>query len=479
VHTAHACSRPRGRTRINASTKTYRDVAIELLVEFSRPWSRYQPVPEHCQKVSGEGLSCRRWSLGFGFGVESRLGSRGSSRDEESSGLGHQVPVPLPLLRFVTLSQDPHEHHTHRNNKTYDGMAAPSPKTDPPHWFWRGVQSAIFYYVSCTPIVEFQHKKQRRKEAKLAQKEVVTQQPGLIQQPRAFQTNPQWTEEVLLGPGPPKGWEPHAFVRESKKRSKRQTSDRKSDEQPEPPRRPSYEHRISSALENVKGTLRSSLHPEHWNWKRYDREDEWLGGFSNTMTRMWDKMATSVGHGNEENGPGQSLKRTKTDESDKIDYTRGHIPAVNDLHPPVVSQLPTRSEEVAWMILPPPSRAVMEGKKPPMEETAPRKPLCVIGRPPPVQPKHVRTRTIDDMSVQTEDIEVWDATSVDSEDSTTATPPPTRLEVKKRSPNMFDTLSDTEMFKVRPTPRSRPASWQFHYVIPSPLPSPPAPVHVQ
>lgn len=386
------------------------------------------------------------------------------------------MSLTLPLSHLVTLSlQSTHEQHYLRHVHR-DGMAAPPPKTDPPHWFWRGVQSAIFYYVSCAPVVEFQHKRQRRKEAKQAQNEVVTRQPGLIQQPRAFQTNPQWTEEVLLGPGPPKGWEPHAFVRESKKKSKRAASQKKDVELP--PRRPSYEHRISSTLENVKGTLRSSLRPETWNWKRYDREDEFLGGISSTMTRMWDRMATSVGHNLDEPDAGHHLKRTHTNESDKVDYTRGHNPAVNDLHPPVVSQLPTRREEVAWMILPPPSRAVMEGKKPPMEETAPRKPLCVIGRPPSAAKQEQPEKPRDEGSGEPEDIEVWDAASVGSDDSTTATPPPPRLEVKKRPSNMFDTLSDTEMFKVRPTPRSRPASWQFHYVIP-PLPSPPAPVHVQ
>lgn len=353
-------------------------------------------------------------------------------------------------------------------------MAAPSPNTDPPHWFWRGVQSAIFYYVSCTPVVEFKHKQQRRKEAKLAQKEVVTLQPGLIQQPRAFQTNPQWTEEVLLGPGPPKGWEPHAMLRDAKKKFKRAPEE--PDDSEAAPGRPSLEHRVSSALENVKGTLRTSLHPERWNWKRYDREDEFLGGFSNTMTRMWDKMAASVGHSSDDPAAGHYMKRIKTDESEKYDYTRGHVPAVNDLHPPVVSQLPARPEEVAWMMLPPPSAAVMEGKKPPMEETAPRKPLCIMGRPP-IRVERETSVPAQDDPVDSSSIEVWDAASVDSDVSMAATPPQ-RLEVKKSLPNMFDPLSDTEMFKVRPTPRSRPASWQFHYVIP-PIPSPPPPVHVQ
>ena len=67
----------------------------------------------------------------------------------------------------------------------------------------------IFYYVSLTPCIEYKYKRRRKHEAKQAEKaeaEIVSQQPGLVRQPRAFQTNEQWAEELMLGPGPPKGW---------------------------------------------------------------------------------------------------------------------------------------------------------------------------------------------------------------------------------------------------------------------------------
>jgi hypothetical protein len=363
-------------------------------------------------------------------------------------------------------------------------MAAPEPNTDPPHWFWRGVQSAIFYYVSCSPCIEFQHKKQRRQEAKVTKQETVNQQPGLRRPPRAFETNEEWKEELLMGPGPPKGWQPHPWVKEAQKKNiKRKSGDHKEEEAPMG--RPSHERRISAAFENVKDTLRV-LHPEKWNWKRYDREDEWLGGLSTTVTRAWDKLAASVGHmGEEPNSQTHTgRKRANTNESDNFDYTRLHHPPVNDLHPPVVSSLPLNTNEAAWMVLPPPSAAVMAGKKPPMEETETRKPLCVIGRRPPVAApaSSIRPHSPGGGTIETSSIEVWDATSVQSDESVDVTPPP-RVEVKKRSPDMFatlETMSDTEMFKLRPEPRARPASWQFHYVIPSPspLPSPAAAVHV-
>lgn len=291
-----------------------------------------------------------------------------------------------------------------------------------------------------------------------------------------------------MGPGPPKGWEPHKFLRDARKKLKRNPEpDRETEseldiESQQPVGRPSYERRISSALENVKGTLKSSLHPEKWNWKRYDREDEFLGGFHHTVRGMWDKVTSSVGHGDDPNSM-QSLRRERTTESERIDYTRGHIPAVNDLHPPVVSQLPATREEVAWMILPPPSADIMAGRKPPAEEIGQRKPLCIIGR---IQPKPDSARatpvlvdksTIDDTS----SLEVFDAESVAASESAPSTPPPARIEINKRALHMFDALSDTEMFKspARPPVQPRPRSWQFHYVIPSPVISPPSPVQIQ
>src|SRR5271170_4357159 len=76
-------------------------------------------------------------------------------------------------------------------------------------WFWRGTQSAIFYYISCAPCMSYKHKRKRRKEAirnEKARSEVVSTQPGIIPQPGPFQTNEAWGEEMVAGPGPPKGW---------------------------------------------------------------------------------------------------------------------------------------------------------------------------------------------------------------------------------------------------------------------------------
>src|SRR5689334_14909180 len=95
-------------------------------------------------------------------------------------------------------------------------MVPPPYVAEPGHWFLRGVQSAIFYYVSFTPCLEYQHKRKRRKEAQ-AQAEIITTQPGLVRQPGPFQTNETWAEELILGPGPPKGWKIDGLLQKLKK----------------------------------------------------------------------------------------------------------------------------------------------------------------------------------------------------------------------------------------------------------------------
>ncbi|KAL9030416.1 MAG: hypothetical protein Q9180_006908 [Flavoplaca navasiana] len=74
---------------------------------------------------------------------------------------------------------------------------------------------------------------------------------------------------------------------------------------------------------------------DNWNRRRYQREDEILWGF--------DDMGEDRTGGNE-------------------DYTNVRNPAVNDLHPPVVSTISTNRSETRWMLQPPPSAKMMEGK---------------------------------------------------------------------------------------------------------------------
>ena len=359
---------------------------------------------------------------------------------------------------------------------------------DPGHWLLRGIQSAIFFYISCTPCTDAKYKRRRRREAKAAEAEIVDTEPGIVRQPMAFQTNEQWTEEIILGPGPPKQWKGDPILLKFKKGKlptppSTPTSDAPSNDALQ---RPKLERRFSNAIDNVKESIRMSLHPDSWNWKRYDRDDEILGGLGDKVTRIWDRV-TSGGH------PDDTIsgrKRAHTNESDRYDYTRGNFPAINNLHPPVVSQLPATKTEAAWMLLPPPSAAVMAGRERPTQEMAYRIPLSIMGRPTkenvsPDEPRPEMPRHVSELT--------WDAytASQDTNDDIPAHPRHQSEPMPRVRPTPGASLSpDLYMPKTRAinaldgipmdlftktdlppsgteTPKSRPSSWQFHYIIPS------------
>lgn len=388
-------------------------------------------------------------------------------------------------------------------------------------WFWRGTQSAIFYYVACTPWVEYKHNRKRRKEAEKARKEreenVIYTQPGVLVQPVPFQTNEEWAQEIIQGPGPPKGWKKdslyYKYSRATKEEASGQITTRRraetttsinspaksdwtattgssstavasiqrpldahikdeggsrrdlervgsrevskelckpasntlspsngelhtqslpnststtnniqpnslltssrvlhtssshetgttgsrrssfasslsEDQKPRPPR-PSMEKRLSNAMDGFKDAMRGALNPERWNWIRYDRDDEILPNWNEKVKGMWGSVKEHMSMPIEEGA--MKLKQVETQESraenEVRKWQRGTHPALNDLHPPVVSQLPYTADEAKWMLLPPPSADVMMGRaRPNAVDNINRQPLCVIGRPvPPVQ----------------------------------------------------------------------------------------------
>ena len=327
-------------------------------------------------------------------------------------------------------------------------------------------------------MLEYKYKKKRRKEAQSAREEVVSTQPGAIRQPHAFQTNEQWAEELMLGPGPPKPWKPDELLQKVKQK----LAPTPVEVAPRPPlerARPSMDRRISGALVTVKDSIKQSLHPDTWNWKRYDREDEF--GLGDKVTRIWDRVTTM----HQEELP-HGRRRAHTNESDR-DYTRGRIPAINDMHPPVVSQLPATRDEAAWMLLPPPSRAVMEGKSRPGEEMMQRTPLAVIGRPvpdePPEQtedewetdaetphedrPGHGR-HTSEPMSERIPNLRPLGNERHFSEPIHLLRPPPPAVlaDTFKSTPDIIDTKSDILPTGGTITPKSRPSSWQV-FLVPS------------
>ncbi|GAM41488.1 hypothetical protein EIK77_008547 [Talaromyces pinophilus] len=203
-------------------------------------------------------------------------------------------------------------------------------------WLARGVQSAIFYYATCTPCAEAENRRRRKKDAIRTQREqaksavIVTDQPQLFPQPTPFSTNAGWMEEIALGPGPPA----------RRHRSKNCPSDGL----------PRLSSTSSMTVEGsvLSGGKEKATLSEKFHWSRFQREDEVLWGEEEEEDTI---QGSSVGiSGRARAGTGHSNK-----------YYIARAPPVNDLHPPIVSG-PTSRAETRWMLQPPPSAKVMAGK---------------------------------------------------------------------------------------------------------------------
>ena len=215
-------------------------------------------------------------------------------------------------------------------------------------WFWRGFQSAIFYYISCAPCATYAHQRKRQKASRRAKAEKTIQEQteaGVYHHPSPFNTNVYWHEEITLGPGPPpqrKG---------NKDRSKTDSA-----------RRLNTGGQGSSAggssgvttlalqsLDGMEEVQQEGLEDDSWNRRRYQRADDVLWGLGSTQ----EEIDPSTGM--------PDLNRPTTSESGT--YYTARNPAVNDLHPPIVSTQPRQKSETRWMLQPPPPAKVMEGKE--------------------------------------------------------------------------------------------------------------------
>ncbi|KAL9582365.1 MAG: hypothetical protein Q9212_003345, partial [Teloschistes hypoglaucus] len=200
-------------------------------------------------------------------------------------------------------------------------------------WFWRGFQSAIFYYVSCAPCSKIAYHRKRRKEIARSKEEREIEE-GLYPDPAPFSTNQYWREEMALGPGPPRK---KKDIDRKRGRDSAQVSKRDLTTGSSGGTGTSSADTVVAKIstEESEGVEQESRDGDGWNRKRYQREDEYLWG------------ADSV----DDHEPGDK------------NYYIARNPAVNDLHPPVVSTQPTQRSETRWMLQPPPPARVMEGKE--------------------------------------------------------------------------------------------------------------------
>lgn len=212
----------------------------------------------------------------------------------------------------------------------------------------RGIQSAIFYYLSCAPCTEVRIRKKRKQDAQRdrADREALeAHMPGLYRHPSPSSTNPYWQAEMELGP----------HTRRGKKKTTANDSQR----------------RIKTSATQVSGvgsavgssvelsppsTRGDERHDSKWNWRPYQREDDELWGSTVSVEHVRTVDDSPIDR--------MPAKPQRAVLNDSTSYDPPRNPPLNDLHPPIVTKVRSR-EDVAWMMQPPPVAAVMSGNERP------------------------------------------------------------------------------------------------------------------
>lgn len=213
----------------------------------------------------------------------------------------------------------------------------------------RGIQSALFYYISCAPCTEARGRRKRRKDAEKdrEQKRLYEElHPGLYRHPSPFATNPHWQVEIDLGPGRPY---------DSKKRKDKPTPDNAEFRSRETMGSVPGSQVASSPDLGLSGT-QETRNDSRWTIRNFQREDEELWGMNKSRTSHNEDL------------PG--LTRPPTARTTRTNKTGGSVrsyqswqnPPLNDQHPSTVTRLDS-IEDVAWMLQPPPPAKVMAGKQ--------------------------------------------------------------------------------------------------------------------
>lgn len=211
------------------------------------------------------------------------------------------------------------------------------------------IQSVVFYVLSCSTCSKISHRRKAKVQAKRerAEKQALeTEQPGLYRHPSPFSTNPYWTEEIMMGPGPPQ---------KKDKVSNKNPSQRALNTAGQGSSYAGSTGMSTDAPSSPTAVDGSRLSGDDWNRKRYQREDEALWGID--FQGSGQKIKHVIAKAGESAGRLLSKSPLKEEEP----YYMSRNPPVNDLHPPVVSSHTSR-EETRWMLQPPPSAKVMEGK---------------------------------------------------------------------------------------------------------------------
>lgn len=222
---------------------------------------------------------------------------------------------------------------------------------------WRGIQSAIFYYVSCAPCADASTRKQRKRQAvhdEQLRTELEAAHPDYPSQAAPGSVNPNWAVEIESGPQMPRKQlriqDGNINRTKSRDLDRVESTNAKAMTRADSKRDLKQSATQSSTSSKAHSTADASYPRRHL--MVYQRPDEELWGAPST---------SSV------NLPSRPITaRTKSSTTADLYHQRRH-PAVNDLHPPTTRKI-TAPEEVAWMLQPLPSASFMTGKEEPQPQ---------------------------------------------------------------------------------------------------------------
>jgi hypothetical protein len=214
----------------------------------------------------------------------------------------------------------------------------------------RGIQSALFYYLSCAPCAEARYRKKRKQDAKQSRAEravLELEMPHVYRHPLASSTNPHWDSEIAAGPvlaarGKKKTNTTRDGASNSRNGAKSSMTQRSNDS-----KTPSTTD-LSLRMGSRDGRTDSKLH-----FQQFQRDDEPYSSAS--MERL---ASNSTLNSSTRSGLTRPSKaKLRPDEG----YLQGRNPQVNDLHPATVTKVSSK-EEMGWLMAPPPTADFMSGK---------------------------------------------------------------------------------------------------------------------
>ncbi|KAM0252091.1 hypothetical protein ACHAQJ_007888 [Trichoderma viride] len=224
------------------------------------------------------------------------------------------------------------------------------------------LQSAIFYLLACTPCAEVRHRHKAKGQAKKERVEkakLETEQPGLYRHPSPFNTNPYWQEEISMGPSLPK----KSASKNSSQRGLMSAGGEISALSLSGRTNTGDSH--TNFEDSTLVVSQDGILSDDWNSRHgYQREDEELWGADWTGLRLKDAFSKARDSAGKLIESTLGMDKEVTEDERRAFYAAPRNPPINDLHPPVVSSKLPHKEAHKWMLQPPPSAKVMEGKVP-------------------------------------------------------------------------------------------------------------------